>query len=293
MIVKDFVTSDHTQTIPFELVKNQRMILAPLGDIHFDTEDFPLKRFKDHIEWMMDRGAYFVGMGDYLDFMPHSQRALLAPLRDSVKGQIDTMIRKKADELLEVLAPTKGRWLGLVEGNHRWDFHDGTSLDQYLCEGLSCDFLGTMALVRIVSKDMPEGHPEASCTLCVHHGIGSSRLTGGHMHRVEDLLKWIDADIYLMGHSHAKIGAPIDVQTISLDGAHYHRTKIMARTGSWLLGYASHEPLGLDEPVMESRGSYVEEKAFMPSALGGLCIGIGFEQIHKSKYYRPTIHFSI
>lgn len=293
MIHKNYYTNGHKQAVPFELVRDQKMLLAPLGDIHFGADDFPINRFKEHIEWCMDRAAYFVGMGDYLDFTSHTQRALLAPLRDSVKNQIDGMIKQRADELIEILKPTRGRWLGMLEGNHRWDLASGRSIDQYLCEQLDCDFLGDMGIIRMVSKHGPAGHPEASCILCVHHGVGSSRLAGGHLHRVEDMLKWVEADIYLMGHSHAKIGAPIDQIAFTPDGIQYHRTKIMARTGSWFLGYASHEPLDLDEPVYESRGSYVEQKAFMPSALGGLCIGIGFDQIHESKYYRPTIHFSI
>jgi len=232
-------------------------------------------------------------MGDYLDFTPESQRMIFANMRDSTRAQLDGFVREKADKLAELLEPTKGRWLGMLEGNHRWDFMNGTSVDQYLCDSVDADFLGTMAMVRIIFKDMPQGHPEGYCTICVHHGIGSSRLAGGHLNRVEDLLKWIDADIYLMGHSHAKLGAPIDVMTISPDGVHYHRTKVVARTGAWLMGYASHEPLDLDEPVSESRGSYVEAKAYTPSAMGGLCFGIGFEMIHNSKYYRPTIHFSM
>ena len=100
-------------------------------------------------------------------------------------------------------------------------------------------------------------------------------------------------DIYLMGHSHAKVAAPIDWQTISPDGIHYHKTKLLARTGSWMKGYQSSKPLDNSALVSKSRGSYIEQKAYTPSALGGLCIGIGFEKIPDSKFYKPAVHLSL
>lgn len=290
MIYKVYETKRYRQKIPMVLAVNQQLLLMPIGDIHFGSNGFPLERFKTHIEWGMDRGATFIGMGEYLDFTSASQRGIIGQLRDEPRKQMDEKVHQLIDELGEILKPTVGHWIGLIEGDHRWEFRNSISADQYLCQFLGCDFLGTSALVRL-KMGIPH-HPEADTILYVHHGIGSSRTAGGHLHRVEDLLKFIDADIYLMGHSHAKLVSPIDRQHISPDGIHYHRTKVIGRTGAWLLGYLSHEPLGLEEPAFESRGSYVEQKAYVPSSLGGLCIGIGHELIHESSYYRPTIHTS-
>jgi hypothetical protein len=191
------------------------------------------------------------------------------------------------------MAHTGGRWIGLIEGDHRWDFADGTSADQYLCHLLGTDFLGSSALVTLKPSGLPKGHREGETKIFVHHGIGSSRSSGGHLHRVEDLLKWVDADLFLMGHSHAKVAAPIDWQTVSPDGIHYHKTKLLARTGSWMKGYQSSRPLDNSELVSKSRGSYIEQKAYTPSALGGLAIGIGFEKIPESRFYKPALHLSL
>jgi hypothetical protein len=111
--------------------------------------------------------------------------------------------------------------------------------------------------------------------------------------QVENLLKTFDADIYLMGHSHAKVGTPIDRQAVTPDNIHYHRTKIIARTGAWLKVYAGSEPLPLKQSAHLSRGSYAEQRAYMPSALGGIIIGIGYEQINGSRFYRPALHLSL
>ena len=281
------------QEIPFILAENQKTMLMPIGDVHYGSKGWPKNKFVEHMKWGMERGALFLGVGEYLDFTSFSQRKQLAPLRDEVKDEISSMTKDKTWELYDLLAFTKGRWVGMLEGDHYWEFEDGTTCDQMLCRLLKTEFLGTSSHIRLTPNGAPKGHPEADTLIYVHHGIGSARLSGGHLHRVEDMLKWIEADIYLMGHTHAKVSAPIDRQYISPDGVHYHRTKTIARTGGWLRGYYSHKPLDLTKPAAHSRGSYVERKAYTPSAMGGLCIGIGYELIDKSAYYRPTIHYSV
>jgi hypothetical protein len=293
MIIKDQVLKVQAQEIQFQVVSNQHALLMPIGDVHFGAENFPTRKFVDHLSWGLDRGAVFIGMGEYLDFAPHSQRRITSQLRDEIQREIDDMVRKKMYELYALMAHTGGRWLGMLEGDHRWDFADGTSADQYLCHLLGTDFLGTSALVKVHPVGLPKGHPEGDTKIFAHHGIGTSRSAGGHLNRVEDLLKWVDADIYLMGHSHAKVAAPIDWQTVSGDGVHYHKTKLVARTGSWMKGYQSSQALPNHSPVTNSRGSYIEQSAYTPSALGGLCIGIGFEKIQDSKFYKPAVHLSL
>jgi len=263
----------------------------PIGDIHYGVQDFPTNKLKTNIKWALDRGCIFLGMGDYFDFASSTQRSIMRSLREATAQQIDDATRTEADKLYEeILEPTKGRWLGLLEGNHRWTFQDATTVDQYLCSLLGCDFLGTSATIRVHLDKAPKGHYEADTVIFAHHGIGSSRKIGGHLNRVEDLLAWIDADIYLMGHSHAKIFAPLDFQYITPDGVHTHRTKLIARTGSWYKGYASKGPLPLTTAAYMSRGTYIEQQAYMPTAMGSPCFGMGFEQIVGSKYYKPAIH---
>jgi hypothetical protein len=291
MIHLTYKPSAYNPPIPWDLAKNQNMILMPIGDVHFGSKDFPVQHLKDNIQWALDHGCTFLGMGEYLDFTPSSQRQGLGVLRESTREIIDDLITGQANELFEILAPTRGRWIGLLEGDHRWDFVGGNSVDQYLCELLGCEFLGTSAMVRISAG--VKGHPEADTILYAHHGIGSSRTAGGHLNQVENLLKIIDADIALMGHSHAKVGTTVDRQYISPDNIHYHRSKVIARTGAWLKAYASHGPLPLADPAVNSRGTYAEAKAYQPSALGGICIGIGYERITNSKYYKPALHLSL
>jgi hypothetical protein len=277
------------------ITKNQKLLLMPLGDIHEGSEGFPEKKFIDHLKWGMDMGGTFLGMGDPFDFTSDSQRAIMAPLRESTKKQLDEFMQNRVEKFADRIEFTKGHWIGMLEGNHSWQFHTGLKTgrtsDQLLCERMKCEFFGTSAFIRIAFG--VQYHPEADCTVFVHHGVGGGRTQGGQLNRLEDLLKSFEADIYLMGHTHSKVNDPIDRQYIGPDGTHYHRTKLMARTGGWLRGYVSSPPKPITAPASESRGSYVEKHAMMPTSLGGLAIGIGYDRIEHSKYYRPTIHVQI
>jgi len=275
----------------FLLTKNQKILLMPLGDIHEGSDGWPREKFLTQLRWGIDRGATFLGMGEAFDFASTSQRALMDPLRESTKKQLDSFMMRRVNDFVDMISFTKGRWMGMLEGDHYWQFQNGYTSDQVLCQRLKCPYLGTSAIIRICFG-VPH-HPEADCTVYAHHGVGGGRTVGGHLTRLEDLLKWIEADIYLMGHVHTKVSDPIDRQYIGIDGTPYHRTKLIARTGGWLRGYVCSPPKDVFKQAVESRGSYVERKAMMPTSLGGLAIGVGYDRIEHSKYYRPTIHYSV
>lgn len=275
----------------FQLTKNQKVLLMPLGDIHEGMPNWPKNKFLGHLKWGMERGASFLGMGEYFDFMSTSQRQIAIMFRDSTKKQLDEMIEERVKKFTDLIKFTKGHWIGALEGHHYWVFQNGLTSDQLLCQELECEFLGTSSLIRI-GFDVVD-HSEADCIVFAHHGIGGGRTIGGHLLRIEDLLKWVEADVYLMAHTHTKVSNPIDRQYISPDGTHYHRTKLLARTGGWLRGYLSHGPRPLTKPAVDSRGSYVERAAMVPTSLGGMAIGIGYDKIEGSKYYRPTLHYSV
>lgn len=293
MIVKRVVLKGRMPRVNFQLSASQSALLMPVGDIHFGAPNFPLQHFTSHLQWGIDRGAYFLGMGDYLDLSSATERKVFKTLRDSTQLNLDQKIRQDADDLLEIMRPSIGSWIGLLTGNHTWNFQDGTNLDQYLCRGLDCDYLGDFALLRIVCKDSPANHPEGDLIVVAHHGTGGGTTIGGQLLKPEQLLKWTQADLILMGHTHAKIIGGLDRIYVTPDGKTSHRTTMVARTGAFLKAYAGTEPFDLSEPAYLSAGSYVEKRAMMPASMGGLCFSIGVERIEGSKFYRPVVHYSV
>jgi hypothetical protein len=295
MILADFKPQTTPASKVFSLVKDQRVLLMPIGDVHFGAEGFPSERFADHIRWGVDRGAYFLGMGDIMEFTSKSQRFALRGLRDSQRALMDGEAEESVDKLVRLLVKTgsKGRWIGWLEGDHFYEFLDGTTSDQRLCGALGGTFLGTSTLLRLVLKDTP-GHRACDVYVYATHGLRKG------LAPLEQMMKFLpQPSIYLMAHDHSKINTAVDALMRTPAGYLYHTTKIIARTGGWLRGYLQTAASAPSKRAIASRGSYVERGAMLPSALGGLVFSIGLKRTHtrpgggEEDFCQPDIHYSI
>ncbi len=277
------------QATPFRLAENQHVLLMPIGDVHYGAPGFPTARLRAHLEWGMERGAYFLGMGDFVDFTSESQRKLLGLLRNSARASLDDLGQLQVNELFKILHPTRGRWLGLLGGNHGHVFQDGTCSEQRLADMLGTAYLGDLGVVPLVL-----GRPEKKTIwVFAHHGLSGGRTMGAGLLRVEDMPKaFPQGHIYLMGHIHSKVNAPLTCCYVAPNGAVYHETKWLARTGSWQRGYLATAPLPNHRPAIESEGSYIEKAMRQPAALGGLVFGLGCKYNEEAKLWVPDIHCS-
>lgn len=256
----------------------EKILIMPIGDIQWSGRDseVAMGMLKRHVQWGVDKGAYFIGMGDYIDFMSPSNRARFqnAGLYDTTIKSVDDKARSLIEDLwLKVLKPSRGRWLGLLEGHHFHQYRDGTTTDQELAGLLDAPFLGSSAFVRLVLR-MSKTR-QAPVTIWCHHGVGGGGMLGAPLNKLEKLLTSWEADIYLMGHHHKKVAGPIDRIEPAWGGGRrgeaslVHRTKIIACTGSFLKGYAANDADG-----KVPRGGYVEQKMLNPVALGGILVTI-------------------
>src|SRR3990167_100980 len=309
MIIHDFRPSTSPPPRRFTLSPEQKMLLMPIGDIHYGAPGFPADRLRAHIEWGVEQGAYFLGMGDFVDFTSRSQRGVLRGLRDSQRELLDNMNMAEVEKLAAILAPSKGRWLGMLEGDHYHEFEHGITSDQQLCRLLEAPFLGTSTLLRLQLQDpkRPNGRrsPAAGhgCDVYVFaaHGFGGGRLEGSGLNALGPLLKYLpQPSIYLMAHNHSKVNAVVDALVRTPGGFLYHTPKILARTGGWLRGYMGQRPQEPSRPAARSRGSYIERAAYAPAALGGLVFSIGYKRVTEHEggrvvadFYRPDIHYSV
>src|SRR6266850_1574496 len=160
-------------------VKSQKAVIAPLGDLQFSGEKGPTAHdhVKRHIDRAMKLGAWFCGLGDYIDFLSPSnrQRLTAAALYDTSAGVIEDKARTLVEELFEtLLKPTKGRWLGMLEGHHFYESNGETS-DQWLAEMLKAPFLGTSAYIKVEPSEV---------VLWLHHGAGNSVLPTGPLNKL-------------------------------------------------------------------------------------------------------------
>lgn len=276
------------QNVPFVLAREQHALLMPIGDVHYGTLGLPKDKLRRHLQWGVDRGALFLGTGDMLDFTSESQARILSALRNSTKRTLDDAAEVHVRELFEILKPTKGRWLGLLGGNHGHTFRDGTNSEQHLADFLGADYLGDLGAIQI---DLAG---KLDVWIFVHHGLGGGRLLGSGLLRLEDMPAiFPQGSIYLMAHIHSKVNVPTDCLKIAPNGALYSETKYLARTGSWQRGYLASQPLPLSRAAVDSEGTYIEKTMRRPAALGGLVFGIGRKWNKDAEVWVPDIHCSV
>ena len=132
-----------------------------------------------------NRIVRFLNMGDTVDFASPSNRARLkaANLYDTAMDIIDHKAEELCDEIYEeALKPTRGKWVGWVEGHHLHEFKDGTTTDMRLCTMLEAQFLGTTGLLNIY---LTRGTTHLPVVVWFHHGVGNGQTGYYPLQRLE------------------------------------------------------------------------------------------------------------
>lgn len=228
----------------------------------------------------MENDAYMLGMGDMVDVASPSNRARIkaADLYDGVTGALDEIGEQYIEKFLRLTKGTHGRWLGFLGGHHYHDFGDGTTSDTRIAEALGAPYLGSCAFVR-VKFARPNSTERLACTIWCHHGAGGGVRVSSPLNKLDNIMRCFDADIYLIGHQHKKVAAPMQQLYMTNKAPHHlgHRIKLIACTGGYLRGYLQGSKVG-NIPT----GSYVERFMLPPTALGGIKIHIEPKPRHRS-----------
>lgn len=246
-----------------------------LGDFQWagkKAQSTALERLKQTIEDALEaekagREVRFVGMGDYIDFASPSNRARLrsANLYDTATDIIDDKALELTEEVYELaLKPTRGKWLGLVEGHHLHEMKDGTTTDMRLCEVLDAAFLGTTGLLKLGFKR--KAGNSFPVVLWVHHGTGNGQTGYYPLTRLEKKsAEWEQVDVFAMGHT-TKMVTEFQNKVYprwspALDLA--HRKVILIGTG----GYSKTYVLGAQQGRIP-RGGYAEQRMLNAAIIG-------------------------
>ena len=239
-----------------------------------------MDRLTKHIKWGLEHGAYFIGMGDYIDFLSPSNRSRLqsAALYDTASMVVDRAATSLEQDVMDILAPTRGRWLGLVEGHHYFNHLDGTTTGQRLAKFLGCTYGGDSMLMRLTfRRQAGQGSAALNSKIFVHHGHGGSSTPGGPLARLVRLSAHINAQVFFIGHYHQVLVYPFDQLDVTGRGTPrlYHNTRAIVLTGSFMKGWMQGNQVG-GRPV----GSYVEQGLMPPVALGGPLITLTPKRVY-------------
>lgn len=262
----------------------EQLDIMPIGDIQYDGKkgatDVP--RLRKHLKMGIDRGAYFIGTGDILDVLSPSnrERFMKAGLYDTAQKFFDDAVTTLEKECLEILLPTIGRWIGLVQGHHYYVHLDGSTTDTRFAEWLGCPFLGTCALVRLHFKDTKMKRA-SSITMWIHHGVGGSGVlpTAIYNKLYHQKIRYPNARIFMMGHvpqlGHVKL-AGLDVEGQPGNPHLVHEDTSLVACGGWSRSYQQGSTFG-----GRAQGGYAEVGMMPPAVLGGSIIHITPQRVRS------------
>jgi len=233
--------------------------LIPFGDVHRESDMHAHDHWQDFLAYAKkQKNAVFIGMGDYSDGNSTSERIVLngPEIHDTTRRTLDGVYKGVTKTLANELAFMRSKCIGLLGGNHFYDFGDGNTTDHLLAASLNTKYLGVCTLTRIDIKIA--GFSGCwTMDICAHHGKGGGR---NQFKSIEDLQRIANADIYLMGHTHGKGCVPdgVRLEFASNSRGHYTRERIpwLGRTGSFLKCYE------------DGRVSYNVDACRPPNALG-------------------------
>ena len=258
--MNDGIFTIGTYNVEYEHYNNP-FYLHPFGDIHFGNPNCHNELFDEWCDWAKNKPrSMFIGMGDYIEWFSDSERAGFRSfaLHESSRKTLEDRAKDLVYDFCKKIKFMKGKLLGMLEGNHFFEFQNGMTSTQLMCQELNCKYFGASALNRI-TFNYARGNRSFSVDVFAHHGKGASRLVGGSLNTVQQMAEACEAQIYLMGHDHKKsVGMSSRLcLTDGCTGLHLKEKKILyARTGSFLKGYES------------DKESYVTKKLLNPTDLG-------------------------
>lgn len=224
------------------------LTLVIFGDIHRDSPNHAHGAWKDFLAHAKTlKNALFLGMGDYLDSTSTSERECLGnispKMHETFKNDIEKGQEAKVDLIASELSFMKGRLIGLLNGNHYFNFQSGINSDQMLCQRLNTKYLGVCAFIRLCLDIDGRRH---TLDIFAHHGKGAARLVGGSLNRVAQMVEGAEADIFIMGHDHKRGAVPMSprlyLDNTSREGLKVRQRETWAiRSGSFLASFRDNE----------------------------------------------------
>lgn len=195
----------------------------------------------------------------------------------------DHMVRDKAKDFVKRwLMPIKHKLVGLAEGNHFFEFSQGGTDTQYMCQLLDVPYLDKPAFIRLKvggKERRKEDDTIKTFRILIHHGdwSGGYSRSGGDINSIENKVMGFDFDIYIFSHTHRKLATVLPSLTIPTYGdlRVVERPRVFLRTGTFMRGYTE-----------KCEGRYAEKKLLPPTDLGYVKLTIKFNQNYDPEVYK-------
>ena len=243
--------------------------LWPLGDIHWGALGCDEERVDETIAAIRDDPrALWIGMGDYIDLISMRDEKRFDP-EGVAEQHRSAYFKAYGPQMLKhakaKFAPIGDKCVGILLGNHEWTYSlkFEQAIAQDLAEALGAPFLGYSCFRDLVFTD---GDRAERFRVFAHHGAGWAQTPGGKLNRLLRFMISFDANIYIMGHIHARL----DIEIVEL-GADAECEKLTQKSKA---GVVSGTFLQAYTGTKDGSSSYAERKGYSPTPLGAPCIVI-------------------
>lgn len=247
------------------------------GDVHAGVESFAEDKFRKFVKDASEiPNAYFIGMGDYLDFASFSgnKRINSGDLHETEEEWINSRIKKDCDEFIKMIEPISSRIIGLIGGNHQFTMSNGRTTDQYICDKLNTKYLGWLSVIDI-GFGMSHTGLQNHCRIFACHKARGGRLLGSSINGVIDMANVIgNADIYAAGDDHKRhvnTRPVLEIKQSSRSNTGFsikEKRQYFVRSGSFQRSYVKDTP------------GFAQSKLIYPVDLGAVRI-----DIKAARYY--------
>ena len=159
-----------------------------------------------------------------------------------------------------ILAPIADKCIAYADGNHESSFnkHYYTNLGCRIMQvaGIPGDlYVPWASLTRLAFED--SANHRGALRIFASHGWQAGRLDGAKVNEARRLMAYVDADIYLQGHSHSRWVIPQSRIAVNPSWTRIDdQTVYIAHTGSFL------------KTLEHDQASYAERAGFPPTSLG-------------------------
>jgi hypothetical protein len=254
-----------SKDLPYE-----EIVIVPVGDVHYGASGHASRSFMEFLHNVEKdypkESTYYIGMGDYVDAYRTTVRNKFKQLAVDDGDAVDEYMHGKLEDFYSMVRSTKGQWLGILAGNHTWEFRHGGTFETELAQMLDTYYLGDCADVRLKFNSMDGAKYRGDVGIWAHHGVGGRKYPVGKL--IDDICPHFpDSDVFLMGHVHLREYRDF-IRMRRVGNQYVDQVGIAAITGGWLKGY------------INGPSTYVERKAMKPRAVGGLVIKVRPRMVH-------------
>jgi len=239
-----------------------KITLIPISDTHIGSAEFSESRLKETIDEIKnDKDTYCLLNGDILDMcIPDS--VAKGEIYDAISPAVALGIACKLFE------PIKDKILMVDEGNHeaRQTKMTGISPLMQFCVYLGLEDKYTPNGAYLFLNLKLKNNTNRTFKVYVIHGSSNSAKVGGKINKLSDYASMIEADIYIVGHSHLPATFKQDyLQPNETKKTIYQATRLFVNLNSYMFF-----------------GGYGEKKGYVPSSIAQPKILLGVRRKQKN-----------